>query len=69
MQNIIFKKMLTLRIKYYFYFVNRRTLLFFFLFIIFFDVLPVDQKISLVSLMSLTCSKAFGIGFRFEINV
>ena len=42
MQNVILKKILTLRIKkYYFYFADRPTL--------FFAVLPVDQKINLVS--------------------
>ena len=44
MQNIIFKKLATLRIKwYYFYFADRPTNP------IFFAVLPVGQKINLVS--------------------
>ena len=46
MQNIIFLKIATLRIKYYFYFTNRPTLFFFFFF---FAVLLVGQKNNLVS--------------------
>ena len=46
MQNIILTKIPTLRIKqYYFYFADRPTLLF----LLFFAVLPVEQKIILVS--------------------
>ena len=45
MQNIIFKIIPTLRIKYYFYFSDQPTQ---FLFFFFFAVFPVDQKINLV---------------------
>ena len=44
MQNIIFLKISTLKIKYYFYFTDRPTHDFFF-----FAVFSVDQKINLVS--------------------
>ena len=53
MQNIIFKKIPTLRIKYYFYFSDQPTLFFFFLF--FSAVFPVDQKINLVLLHKHNC--------------